>query len=95
MCWERLYSILVDVGTAFVIEEIEDHRETPRGREYLVRWRGYEERILTWETIAKRAGDPGVDSRFARDYEDALNSLQGNNSAGVRVRSCAVAIGGE
>ena len=56
---------MVDVGTSYVIEELEDHREKPQGREYLVRWRGCAKR--TWERVAKTPEDTGVNRQLAED----------------------------
>ena len=82
---------IVDVGASYVIEELEDHKETQQGREYLVRWRGYVKR--TWERVARTPDDTGVNRQLAEDYDLALISSTAHVREGSRRRDIGGATG--
>jgi hypothetical protein len=60
------YKIInVHVGARYDIEELEDHRDTQRGRKYLALWKGYTKRTWVYVSLMKRDGKSDVDPRFA------------------------------
>ena len=71
----------------FEVRSIQNHKDTNRGREYLVRWKGYSAADDTWEPASHLENAPEIVQEYLRDAP-AADRIGGGGRTNQKRRRC-------